>query len=934
MSTTDITLSAKSLQSLRDLLRHHRDEFRDDMDKMLGRMGHSTGGSFGGLGPGAGSKPLKKELELMIKTLGRVGQSLSAYEKYMLQSAKDQVKAINEKIKAEEEARKNAEENSDALNENTEELEKHRRQQERNREGLVQFAKGVAEGSIAVAGFRQAVEEMRTSYKLGFNWNPVTDALNGIKMGMDPKEMMEFQATFRRTSNAMSGGIDGFNKVVAQNQSQMLQYTGSLKAAAAAMGNMYELSNSMGLNFKDVGKSADDLFSQFKRMQSATSLTVDQFTDLAKSLLDDQDIRTKLLNLQTQQRSVYVQSLLKQHDLLMAQGMTFDAAKRLVNYVEKASNKDPMERMKQGASLLQVAKLMGFSNADAQSMRYLFGKRNKSEQENTKFIGLMTDLQKRLVSTSNVGMENDATGVKNSELIINRLLGATGLDLSAYDDAALQNSAKRDPAAMAQHQVDLAERQASTMQSILAQAVKISDYLGAWSNAAIGVVGAAIFASAMNRKGGMVDGLLDRIFGRGNGPGPGGGPGGNPPGGGGAGGWLKSWGGRVAGRAAGGLGIGAVGMIGAGMIDPNSFSDPNSRDKAALAKSALNYGSMGAGVGFAMGGPVGAAAGAAVGALGGTVYELVRNANDFDQKAKDMMRANSQIQSAQSLRISAEKDSAQSQIDFLLSQGKLTDANRKQVEELTKKVEDLNKAQTVEETKSQLLNIKSFGDVGREYLKQGVGSTADIAKTLGGLDNLGMSGGVTANSKAAFAGYIASHMDNLSASDRRQALDLTAAVRDGQDVNVPTSLRPLFSDAANSAFGDLMTRGAAVSGAIPATMTKDQISATVASTQTDINNATAELADLKKQLADKQSLAVFDESGSQMAEVLRIQQQIDTLEKNRAAAEGLANMFDQASNGTGNRYLNVRLDAEQLQIMAKSALAAGMPKPSLTVSQQ
>ena len=64
---------------------------------MLGKMGGSTAGGFAGGRGGSGGGTLKdqnNELTLLIKHLRKATATLSAYDKYMLESARKQQKAI------------------------------------------------------------------------------------------------------------------------------------------------------------------------------------------------------------------------------------------------------------------------------------------------------------------------------------------------------------------------------------------------------------------------------------------------------------------------------------------------------------------------------------------------------------------------------------------------------------------------------------------------------------------------------------------------------------------------------------------------------------------------------------------------------------------------------------------------------------------------
>lgn len=879
-------------------------------------MGTSTAGGFaGGRGAASGGtlKEQNNELTILIKNLRKANGKLSAYDKYMLESARKQQRALQERIKAEKEAADATDENTDETRRNSDAVGDNTTAHSAAKESVKDFAKSIVTGTVAIKGFQHLVDEMRTSYKLGMKWDPVSDALNGIKMGMDPKEMMEFQAQFRRTSGALAGGMQQFNNTVADNQTQMVQYTGSMKAAAQAMGNMFELSHSMGLNFSDVGSSANDLFSQFKKMNAATSLTIDQFADLTKSLIDDGDIRSKLLTLQTQQRTVYIQSLLKQHDVLQAQGMTFDAAQKFVKFVENTSNKDPLERMKQGAQMMNVSRMLGFDPKRAQRLMTLNNKRDKDVNENSEYSKLLKDFTER--AHAKMGTGTDVNGIKQGEIIMRKILSATGIDLQPMDDLALQSSAKRDPASVALQTKELQERSNDWLQQIYKQSTIISDVLGSWSNAAIGLAIGGIALSLINRRGGAVDSLIDRVMGRNQPPGGGaGGPGGNPPPAGGG------WRGRAAtafGRVGTGAAIMGAGAIGSSFLDPSKYSDEN-KQSAGVAQSALQWGSAGAGLG-ALAGPWGIAIGGGVGALAGAAKSLYEYSNDYQGQATKIMNMNTTMQSADAARIVAQREAAKQQLEALNAQGNLSVEQKRTVDELTKKVQGLNEALSVEQKKTQMAMIGSLGPAGQALLKGKVDSASELRERATSLDVLAGQAGINGtNSLQSWVNSAYAQASNQGASndDLASLSKFAGVVKSGGDMDMPKELRKYFDPAGNDALTSLQRMGGSQYQSILSGMDSKGLSSLVSDSIDKTAELDQKIADLEKQRTDAiKSPSLWDDSGlSGLNEAFQIDKQIAEAKAMKDNQIKMAQGLEDALNG--DRSLSMKFDEDSMKALA------------------
>lgn len=861
MSTiTDVSLSAKAVSALEGILRNHRKELKDDLEKLANTASRSGSGiGYGNIPQHSDPKKQKVELDKFIKALGGANKNLTAYERFLKESLRAQRAELVKQIKETEKSTEAVKDNTGAVEDNTDAQTEHTSRVKEAADTTKRFIKGLAEGTLYIKGLEKAVSEFQTSYRLGFKWEPIMDALNGALMGMDPKAMMEFQAQFRRTSGAMADGIDGFNKVVSANQLEMIQYTGSMQAAAQAMGNMYELSHNMGLRLDDVAGSADSLFTQFKKMQAVTSITVDQFVEMNQRMLSNSDIQGKLLRLNQTQRAQYIQGLNQQQLALQMMGLQKEVAEGLIAATEQMSGKKGIDRYQDSvktAIMLQAG--LGMDRESAMRVGMLKNKTHKTEAE-------ATELQKAMLQISEMAAQRKNTGVgiggvtTSGEVTMDALLEHLGQEdfINAGTQGALQQSAATNGGALLAHQTELAERQIEPLQQIAKYTSAMADMLGAWSGTAAAVLAGAVVATLLNRFK-VVEWAVGRIMGGGLGDvGPGGsGPGGSPGGAGGRGGKLMNflkgnWKGLAGGAA--GLGIGVAGNLAAELLlDPNNASVGN-RQATQQGQTALSWGATGAGLGAVMG-PLGMAAGGAIGGLAGYLYEVNKYSKDFGAQMKDSLAIGSQMLSSEQIKLKAEKDSKLEQIKALEQQGELTSAQHELLKKMRGEVEGINASMGVADIKQQAMGASMASKFIDKMLTDGanISDTGDIANNSAQLQTMLQMAGVKGNVNETLIAKMrdAALNDGVDSSMFNQDyVNMNKAIMAGEDADIPMAWRKYANDAfASTAQGYqreiglemASTRGGAAAGGI--------LSTTVTSQQADVAKAAERVKTLEDEI--------------------------------------------------------------------------------------
>lgn len=880
-----------------------------DMVERLAKT--SAGGGRGGLTGITGNNQRQlRELEQMIKIFKKSGAALSAYEKYMLGAARREKATLEARMTAEEKAAQATRDHTDSVDDDTDALDQHSRVTTRASEETKRFVKGVVEGTLSFKALTRAVEEVQHSYRLGFKWDPVMDALNGALMGMDPKTMMEFQAQFRRTSGAMAGGIDQFNNLVRENQQEMIQYTGSMKAAAFAMGNMYDISHNIGLNLNDVADSADGLFEQFKKMQAATSMTIDQFNDLARSMTGDADVRSKLLSLQKDQRSAYIRGLIAQTDHLQAMGMQKEAAEALVKYTESASNKNPIERMQQGAKMGMISQVLGgFTGEQGRRLNALHNKRHKSEEELKEYQTMMKSLNDAINLRSNTGQE--INGVKTGEIMVNRILDRAGLTehFAAFNDASLQSSASRDPIALSIQNNELQERQTDLLQQILKQASIITDQFGSWGQTALATVAGAAVAMLLNKKGGIVDSVIQRGVQKANGG----------PNGGGRWGKLATGLGGVAGRAPLAL-AGTIfgGMIADAAFDPSKAAPENARN-TTYANGALQGAITGAGAG-AMLGPWGALVGGLAGAGMGLWQAYSDFQGDYHKQAQETFAITGKMMTAEQAKIEIQRKARENELRMLESRVTLTKEESDRIIQLKRELKGLDGAKNVADLKQTALAHNTAANF---ITRMNSGDnrftdTADLNTRVQHLQSMTGMAGLKTNAVDTLVNEIIRRGASSGLSDESMVagLDIENALRTGKSVDIPKEWIPIITDSMVATQKSLVDMIGADMATIRANTDPEVLSKAAVSSVNDTVTAEMEAA-RKKEIADKaMQEAQMDMSGHQMGRALQLQKEAEQAAAQAQASREAAQALSRSASGEAP--LTMKMDDDQYEKFAKA----------------
>lgn len=611
MAINQTALDQNTLNRIEQIMNKHGSEMANILQTTMSRIHGSGMGAIGGFRRTDDQKEYKDDLENFLRILKKNAKTLSATEQFQREAAKREVRAVNEAMREANKNRKEGEKNTEATKDNTKGKDENTKSVKDSTSAISDWAKSIATGTLSFTAASRAVDEFQQAYKTGLNWNAIGDSIQAaFTMGLSPKEMMEFQAKFRRVSNTFDGGISQFNESIAANQNEWKKYSGSLRDAAMAQAEFADIALAMGAGSKNLDYAVNGLFNQFKQLQSITSMTTEQFAAMQRSMLSEESVRWKLVGLQQKERANQIMGLTQTSLAMRALGMQEEVADRVVKYIESQSVSPAKQRLKESYQMATAGRMYGMDEESLGRLGQLWRKGSlRSSEENQQLVELskMYAESKRRYMTS---------GSMNGDIYSNEFRGNYMSDVIAGEEAFLKMGIDRSLAegaaasseAIMKQQQEIADRNEGMWGTFIEKFTNFSNMFGAWGQSALAaLIGAGWGLSKMGG-----------LFGGGSG-----GTGGV----GGAGDKMKKmWGALGKGGKAGVFGIlaGLAGSAAQVVFDPQTETKQNIWDKATMG------GAAGATIGSLIAPGLGTAIGGALGTIVGAAYAKMEDSGAFD----------------------------------------------------------------------------------------------------------------------------------------------------------------------------------------------------------------------------------------------------------------------------------------------------------------
>jgi len=927
MATNTVTFDRAAMEQLDTMFSKHTNELKALARSMAQQVG--GGGLGGGLGRGMSGGPkssggladVQKELETFIKFMSAGNKRTSATEKYNLDVAKRELEATKKSIDAIEEERKRREALGERLDENTDEVKDNTDKIKRSSGRLADFAEKVVGGTMSFTVLTRAINEFSQAYKQGFNWNAMSDTINAaLQMGMSPKDMMDFQKRFRTVSNTFAGGISEFNDTIGASNKEWKFYTGSLKDAAVAQGEFYDLALSMGIGAKDMKGAVGGMFTEFKKLQVATSMTAEEFVTMQKSLMSEAVVRNKLVGLQGKERSNYMLKLTDTAYMFQTLGLQKEAAESLVKALEQQSGQKGLTRLTEGAQANALSGMFGMGG-EGNELRSLMMNKNRTEPENEKLASLASELTKRIEARRNQG----GAGELQVDALEGQMPGVFETLAKLGHLPALAAGASANPAAIEKQRLDIANRDSGIYGEIKDKITLIADILGGWSQSAL----AALVAFGVGK--GALAGSKGWLSRRG-----GGGPPGalnpdfiGPP--------RPAPGPGLGSRAlAGGAAMARTGLY-AAIIGTAASAAVGAFVKDDKTKSILDSGITGASLGAtvgALGGPIGIAIGTALGGVGGIIVGMVQNQETLEDGLAKQKKQLIEQTDMDEIRHRMNKEAYQAELDTLTKKGALNQQELDRYDKLKGLMEQNDKDYTANKAS---VAAGEFGyqlstqDQTKDWMSQSASSiknggffsdtsSTDVKGMLAQLQGKLSAAGMEMTPEqlnAQFGGILKTIAASKTGAERDAGYGAASTLGYGKDINYDTK-------AANPMIAQAMTQlSTQLQGGFQATnqATFNSKFTTPEAVLGLAEQAKATQAQLEKDKADLAAAqSVPDEYGTMSGETSKIQDRIKTSQATLDALQTLVANSGQVTFKSEDKLVDV-LDRLATQ------LKAGTPPP-------
>lgn len=311
------------------------------------------------------------------------------------------------------------------------------------------WSTAIGAGTIAATQFANDVSE---AMRLGTQG---LQQMRGITMMMDPAEISRLQAANKQALLAV-GDSEKWLDQVSKQQKDWALVTGDMTTAAQAAAGTWTILRRIGMTAEESEEAwnrqtaaQEQMLGTFKRLQKMTSMTADEFINLQKELITDQDHRINMMKMGKQERVLYMQSLNNRMAENIQMGMTVDQAKEVEKTFAAIRSKGPRERLRAAARMQMVGGALGIEGGGRLFELMRKGKRTDAEEkELTKLTIQMNDRIHDMAGSSSMSEQLLAEMIQTK---IPELAGVVGQG-SAATTKMLEGTQIKD-VALSQYQV-------------------------------------------------------------------------------------------------------------------------------------------------------------------------------------------------------------------------------------------------------------------------------------------------------------------------------------------------------------------------------------------------------------------------------------------------------------------------------------------------
>lgn len=202
---------------------------------------------------------------------------------------------------------------------------------------------------------------------------------------------------------ARSAGFKDFNDKIEQ-ASGALAHLGVFGAAARTMSaTMMSSATTLGVPQEQLGSVVSDQIKVFKSLRDVTGITSQAFEKLVQDFSQMEEVQSKLLGMAPAERDAARKDLFASYTLGQQMGLTAEQSRRLGDALLAQRKLTAVDRFKAQGGIRQAGAITGMRSDETEELAKLALKKNRSEDENRRFIDLGGRLQAGLEAMQNSG---------------------------------------------------------------------------------------------------------------------------------------------------------------------------------------------------------------------------------------------------------------------------------------------------------------------------------------------------------------------------------------------------------------------------------------------------------------------------------------------------------------------------------------------------
>lgn len=284
--------------------------------------------------------------------------------------------------------------------------------------------------SKIVEGARKSGKELHLSIQTGIPLlnDYFTSAYN---LAMTPEEVIQFKKQNARAAAAWSGGLTEFVDITSDVGDKLMDtgITADKQQSRKIAGDLLRLTQSFGLSTDKARKLVEgDLMKTMKTLQTNIGMTGEEFVEMTKSILEDNEQRELMLRLNEDQIGQYIQTQAAlQNFLITTQKFHPEQAKAVTDLLKKMGGETAKDRLRRSLRTQALMGIMGVSGGEqlAAEMRKAPGKRDESfiaeklgelskASEGMKGAGFAQELMVDALNEGTGGIINEARVTNNT----------------------------------------------------------------------------------------------------------------------------------------------------------------------------------------------------------------------------------------------------------------------------------------------------------------------------------------------------------------------------------------------------------------------------------------------------------------------------------------------------------------------------------------